>query len=183
MTQKFITKEFNVEKHTGKLSPFGKEKISIRDEAKLTQRNIIYIYKGDSNIYIGQTKHFYARHKEHCAEQSLQYVDGSYKKVIVAFGSLINQQSLDDIEKQLITYITADYDHKKLLVDNNTKGNDSITYVNQDDVLTDFIYPFWKLLYAKNYVLAQNINLVKESILFKYSPFTKLTDEKKMMRA
>ena len=42
---------------------------------------------------------FFSRHKEHVQESNHRYINGSYTKVIVAFGILINQLSLDDIEK------------------------------------------------------------------------------------
>ncbi|QFR70688.1 GIY-YIG nuclease family protein [Companilactobacillus paralimentarius] len=97
------------------------------------------------NVYVGQTKHFFSRHKQHVQESNHRYINGSYTKVIVVFGILINQLSLDDIEKKLITYITADYeDDRNMTVNNGTSGNESPAYQNQDEVLTDFINPFGK---------------------------------------
>lgn len=179
MSNKFITKEFSIERGTGNLSPILGEHLRLRDKQALEKNNAIYIYLGPKNVYVGQTKHFFSRHKQHVQESNHRYINGSYTKVIVAFGILINQLSLDDIEKKLITYITADYeDDRNMTVNNGTSGNESLAYQNQDEVLTDFINPFWEELFSKGYVLKKNLAAVKESILFKYSPFTSLSEEK-----
>lgn len=179
MSKKFEIKEFNIELNSGKIKETEDTKLSNRDKEKLTKGDVIYIYRGKRNLYIGQTKHFYERHKEHIREENRRYVDGTYTNVILAFGMLINQQSLDDIEKNLINYVTASYSgQSRVIVDNGTKGNEPINYQNQEEVLSEFIDPFWKILFDKKYVPEAKLNVVKESILFKYSPFNELNYEK-----
>ena len=174
--------EFDITPGTGKLIPRGI--LSQHDKDNLTTGNIIYIYKGDRDVYVGQTQSFYQRHSRHCAERSngsakgCKYTDGSYTRVIAALsGSLITASSLNDIERQYITYMTADADGTNITVNNDTAGNTSIPYVNQEQVLSDFILPFWKELYEKGYVQNADLDIVKNSILFKYSPFFCLSDE------
>lgn len=176
---KFITKEFSIESGTGLLTSINGKDLSFRDHQKLTQGDVIYIYHGPKNIYIGQTKHFFQRHQQHTEESSGRYVDGSYTRVITAFGSLITQASLDDIEKQLITYVTADFEHSRnMTVNNETSGNESNNYSGQDDVLSEFIDPFWELLADNGYVRTKKLSTIKNSLLFKYSPFSSLAKEK-----
>lgn len=173
----FISRILKIQKGTGKI--INKNELSKRDNEKLTTGNVIYIYSGPKHIYVGQTKQFFTRHDEHCAEENGRYIDGSYDQVIVTFSNLITQNSLDDIERQLITYITSDYEHSRTItVDNGTNGNDSPSYRNQDEVASDFIIPFWAYLYEKKIVKSESLDAVKESILYKYSPFNKLSDDK-----
>ncbi len=183
MAYKYRSIEFSIEVQSGKLTSI--KKLSKLEETYLQHGNIIYIYKGEGDMYVGQTKNFYARHRQHCTEKDMKtftrktdYVDGTYNRVIVAFqDKLINQASLDDIERKFITYITADNETTGISVNNRTEGNISVAYGNQDLVISDFIIPYWKELYEKGYVHSENLDEVKNSILFKYSPFFSLSDE------
>lgn len=174
--KKYICIEFKIEQHSGRLIP--ENKLSFRDEEKLKSGGIIYIYKGPKDMYVGQTKEFYKRHLAHCKEECGKYINGTYDRVIVAFNdTLINKASLDDIEKQFITYITADNENTDVSVNNKTEGNTSIDYPNKDEVVSDFILPYWSELYKRGYVNKKELNDVKQSILFKYSPFFSLSTE------
>lgn len=172
---KFMTREFNI-RNKGHLYP--KDKISNQDHHKLQHGDIIYIYNGQLHIYVGQTKHFMIRNREHDEESNHRYINGSYIEVIVNFGKLVDQLSLDDIEKQLITYVTTDYANSKKMVDNDNMGNTSESYQNQDVVYTDIIEPFWEILYKKHYVQHQSLKAIRNSALFKYSPFSTLPSDK-----
>lgn len=177
MEKKYKSIEFDIT-YGGDLST--KYKLLERDQEYLKFGNVVYIYKGAKCMYIGQTKNFYERHKQHCAENNgdNRYCRGEYNKVIVAFAaSLVTQESIDDIERKLITYITADNEKTNVIIDNNTLGNSVIPYSNQDKVNSDFIYPFWHELYEKGYVNDGNLERVKNSILFKYSPYFELSYE------
>ncbi|MEJ6400324.1 DNA/RNA helicase domain-containing protein [Nicoliella lavandulae] len=177
MANGFITKEFKIKKGNGELIP-SHDRITSRDELKLTRGDVIYVYHGDRNIYVGQTKHFKDRHAEHLKEPNRRYLNGKYLEVMIDFGKLINQQSLDDIEKQLITYITSDYDGSRMMIDNNTSGNTSESYDNKDNVFFNVIKPFWSILYNRGYVKHESLTDIQKSILFKYSPFNALPNDK-----
>ena len=162
----------------GELTP--KTNLIEKDKRHLATGNVIYIYKGDSCIYIGQTKNFYNRHNQHLAENNRnnKYVLGKYNKVIVVFDvSLITQESMDDIERKLITLITSDNENTNVVIENKTSGNRVIPYANQDRVDSDFIYPFWNELFEKGYVNSRDIDSIKNSILFKYSPYFELSND------
>ncbi|MHA8110834.1 DNA/RNA helicase domain-containing protein [Lactobacillaceae bacterium Melli_B4] len=175
----FITKEFEIHKGTGQLTPIPKNSINNDDERIIKDGNIIYVYHGKKNMYIGQTKNFEYRHKQHVRESNKRYVNGSYMEVMINFGRLINQGSLDDIEKQLITYVTADYEGSRSMnIDNSTSGNLSPSYGLSDEVYFEIIKPLWEKLYHKKYVKHENLSEIQKSILFKYSPFSSLPSDK-----
>lgn len=179
--------EFNISKGGG-LEAVGR--LNEMDRAILESGNAFYIYKGENDMYVGQTKNFFTRHKQHCSESkerysgqpNYMYIDGTYNRVIVAFSaSLITQESLDDIERKFITYITADNENTGTTVNNHTEGNTSVCYANQDIVTGDFIIPYWKDLYDLGYVNNCGLEDVKRSILFKYSPFFSLSAEQQQV--
>lgn len=181
----FITYMFEIDPLTGEIDS---NQITNSDHYSVLNRgNVIYFYEGQKNIYVGQTKHFFARHKQHIDEKNDSkskkenktfYSDGTYTKVFATFGKMITQGSLDDIERQMITYMTVDNESTGKHVDNGTAGNLVDAYNGQDDVLSDFISPFWNFLYSIEEVNTKELEQIKQSLLFKYSPFTKLTQDK-----
>ncbi|MHA5097085.1 DNA/RNA helicase domain-containing protein [Oenococcus oeni] len=175
MSNKYLTLELSLDKQ-GEIT--NKPASSSRNNAILNFGDVIYIYEGPKEVYIGQTKHFYTRHQEHF-DHDLSFIVGAYKRVIVLFGKLVNQLSLDDIEKQLITYITIDIEKgkKSIEIDNATAGNNSPEYDYQSDVQSDLLVPFWQELYEKGFVQNKDLSEVKKTLLFKYPPFHQLSKE------
>lgn len=178
MIKKYITKEFKIDpKNDSELIP--SEKISQLDMEALKHNYAIYIYNGPQNIYVGQTKHFLSRHKEHVHNDKGSFINGDFKKVIVVFGQLVTKNSLDDIERKLIIYMHADRVHKRrVTIENGTMGNTSPHYAEENEVDSDLIKPLWENeLFSKKYVLNKELKLIKDSILYKYSPFKNLSSE------
>lgn len=173
--KKYVLKEFRINRLSEKPEPVANEKIGLKDMERLTQGDSIYIYFGPTHSYVGQTKHFLERYKQHYKPQS-KFNLRNYRCVVMSFGQLINRLSLDDIESQLITYIAADGKHREVLSDNSTMGNSIIPYEKQDLVKSDFIIPFWQDLYQRKYVQTPELDVVQNSLLFKYSPFHQLSD-------
>lgn len=175
MAKKYILKEFKIDRLSKTPQPVKNERIGIKDQQRLERGDSIYIYFGNTHSYVGQTKHFLERYKEHFTAQS-KFALRNYNCVVMSFGQLITRNSLDDIESQLIAYIAADGKHKEVLSDNSTVGNSIIPYAQQSQVKSDFIIPFWQDLYERKYVQTPNLDVVRNSILFKYSPFHRLSD-------
>lgn len=174
LAKKYILKEFKISNLDEKPIPVANEHIGQKDQQRLEKGDSIYIYFGNSHSYVGQTKHFLERYKQHFIAQS-KFNIRNYKCVVMSFGQLINKLSLDDIEGQLITYIAADGKHNEVLSDNSTGGNSVIPYHGQELVKSEFIVPFWQDLYERKYVKTPNLETVKQSALFKYSPFHELS--------
>lgn len=175
MSKKYVFKEFKINRVSERPEPLKNDEIGLKDQKRLEKGDTIYIYFGKNHSYVGQTKQFLKRYKQHYMAQS-KFDLHNYKCVVMSFGQLINQLSLDDIENQLITYIAADGKHNEVLSDNSTLGNSIIPYPQQDQVKSDFITPFWHELYTHNYVHTPDIETVRQSVLFKYSPFHKLSE-------
>lgn len=154
----------------------------------LLHSNAIYIYHGSKshNVYIGQTKHFIERHKEHSKEE--KFINADFDKVLVIFSRHFNNRSsLDDVEKQMITYFVTDYSDKpkvdspkpKWSVLNDTLGNTVNEYEGYEDVPTEVILPAWEeVLYNKlHWVTTPTIEKLRTNALVKYSPIKTLTPE------
>ncbi len=167
-------KEFEVDPLNKEPKPIAGEHIGELDKKKLEQGDSIYIYFGKDHSYVGQTNSFIRRYKEHFRATS-RFNIHNYKCVVMSFGQLINQMSLDDIERQLIAYIAADGKSKEVLLDNSTIGNTYNSYPTQREVKTDFIIPFWHDLYQRHHVGTPELSNIQNSILFKYSPFHQLS--------
>lgn len=175
MVKKYIVKEFSVDPLSKEPKPIKGERIGMKDRSHLEKGDSIYIYFGNTHSYVGQTKQFIERYKQHYIDQSKFHLR-NYKCVVLSFGQLINRISMDDIESQLISYIAADGKHNEVLSDNSTGGNSVIPYSQQEQVKSDFIIPFWKDLYCRHYVQTPNLDAVRTSLLFKYSPFHQLSN-------
>lgn len=154
----------------------------------LDKSNVIYIYSDNEGEkkYVGQTKHFLTRHKQHCLQKDIGFGEKSedFTKVIVLFSQYFNKSALDDVERQLIIYLKSDNNGSNTInyknddmITNRTEGNYVNEYKEKEDVQNNVIIPFWKdVLYPLGWVSSQTIEDLKQSVLFKYSPIKKLTE-------
>ena len=165
----------------GKLE--GVETLS-KDIKKMLKYNAtIYIYRGSrtKKYYIGQTVQFLERHKQHYSGNELKFNVADFNQVMVVYGELIDKNSLDDIESQLITYFKADrpkgrvgYDEEVI---NRTGGNTVIEYRTRESVASNVILPLWEDLYSMGWVKTPTLNELRTRALVKYSPIKVLTSE------
>lgn len=166
----------------------GMDLLSNDQQRALKCKNCIYIYQGTSSkkIYIGQTKHFIDRHKQHYDGTEEKFNTAHFNKVIVLFSVYLdNGTALDDVESQLITYFNADrkdasnqyvsYDDDVI---NRTAGNSVTEYRDREKVSSDVILPFWEeVLYRKGWVKTETLEELRTRALVKYSPIKSLTEE------
>ena len=166
----------------------GIDLLSNDQQRALKYNNCIYIYQGtESNkIYIGQTKHFVERHKQHYDGTEEKFNTAGFDRVIVLFSVYLdNGTALDDVESQFITYFNADrkdsrgqfvsYDDDVI---NRTAGNTVSEYRDREKVASEVILPFWeKVLFPKGWVKADKLEKLRTQALVKYSPIKTLTDE------
>lgn len=146
----------------------------------LTFGCVIYIYYGRRSFYVGQTDRFLTRHDEHMAEVETDY--RQFEKAAILFGQYVDGNSQNDLEALLITYLTADQENlprkEKRVCRNRTQGNRFVDYPYREDVLTQVLTPFWEQeLYKAGLVHQKSLDVLRNSILFKYSPFTELSEE------
>lgn len=152
--------------------------LSSREKDLLENKDIIYIYLGKNNVYIGQTLKLSQRHKQH-----LSKLDGfeihKYEKLYVVYGQLIDK-NLNYIEKRLISLFIADNEKssRRVKIDNKNLGNNSNHPQDNKDLDTYVITPLWENeLYLSGRINNKNVSMLKRSILAKYSPFMGLTPE------
>ncbi|CAM4129066.1 MULTISPECIES: DUF2075 domain-containing protein [Bacillus cereus group] len=154
----------------------------------LRNGNVVYIYKGTKSkkIYIGQTKQFIERNKQHYNGQEEKFNIADFDQVIILTSSYFNGSALDDVESQLITYFMADnpkskkqlvqYDNDEVINRNN--GNSVNDYRDREKVALEIILPFWEeVLYPKGWVSTPTLDELRNGALIKYSPIKELTDQ------
>ncbi|RHW49740.1 hypothetical protein DS831_06140 [Bombilactobacillus bombi] len=154
----------------------------------LDHRYVIYIYRSITNkkFYIGQTKNFKERNKEHHDGREQKFNSANFNEVIILFSQYFNGSSLDDVESQLITYFIADNQRSRSYpiqysyyeVINLTMGNSIAEYQNREDISSKVILPFWSnVLYPKKWVKSKTIDKLRDEELVKYSPIKILTEQ------
>lgn len=150
--------------------------LSVYERDILKSRDIIYLYIGVKDIYIGQTIHLLDRHIQHKKECDFQM--SRYNMLIVIYGVLVDKH-LDYIEKSIINLMIVDNSKKfgmKRNIRNKTLGNNSNYTQIEKDIDNHVIYPFWtEELSSFGVINSKDVSELKNSILFKYSPFHHLT--------
>jgi hypothetical protein len=114
----------------------------------------------------------------HNFEDKEQLFQGGYQ----AYEALRHETYTKGAEALLITYLTADQENlprkEKRVCRNRTQGNRFVDYPYREDVLTQVLTPFWEQeLYKAGLVHQKSLDGLRNSILFKYSPFTELSEE------
>lgn len=170
----------------GELENF--DKLRKPEQNILKNGNAVYIYKGTKSkkVYIGQTKHFVERNKQHYNGQEEKFNIAAFDQVIILISSYFNGSALDDVESQLITYFIADnpqsknqlvqYESDEII--NRTNGNTVNDYREREKVALEVILPFWENeLYLNGWVSTPTLEELRTRALVKYSPIKKLTVE------
>ena len=110
----------------------------------LTQQAVVYIYYSPKAFYVGQTNQFLERHDQHRREIRTDYTE--FTHVMVLFGQYVNGSSLNDLERLLITYLTADHEMlpsgQRRVCRNRTAGNRHMDYPEREEVLSLVLAPF-----------------------------------------
>ncbi|MBJ7997881.1 DUF2075 domain-containing protein [Bacillus cereus] len=169
----------------GELKNF--DKLDQRDQDILKNGNVVYIYKGTKSkkIYIGQTKQFIERNRQHYNGQEEKFNIADFDQVIILISSYFNGSALDDVESQLITYFMADnpkskkqlvqYDNDEII--NRTNGNSVNDYRDREKVALEVILPFWEDLHEIGWVSTPTLKELRNGALVKYSPIKELTNQ------
>lgn len=148
----------------------------------LTKRDVVYVYIGEKNCYVGQTTNFKVRHGQHINEKD-KFGMKKYQKIIILYGQLVDK-NLNYLEKRLITLFKTDNymenkkDKKTIVVENHTDGNNSNNLEDAKILDSQVIVPFWENeLFDCGCINNREVSHLKNSILFKYSPFMELSEE------
>lgn len=129
--------------------------------------------------YVGETNNIVRRTEEHLKSESPKRKDwaalnSSKNAELIVIGHKEFNKSLTlDIENQLMEYLLTDDNIGKL---NNRRANDQDLYFTHDKFKQIFS-DIWNELSKSNEILFPNETSVKNSAIFKASPFHKLTNE------
>lgn len=143
--------------------------------------DVVYMYKGPKDYYVGQTKHFEQRNKEHYSNDQ-PFKDGLFDKVAVVYGQAV-KGNLDALEYLLIADVEKDNQHfsesvplkerrgaleelvnnpEKLVKWNKTGGN---TSDNLQQVASEIEPAVWRLLADNGFVHNPDLAEVKQGDL------------------
>lgn len=152
------------------------------DDDILINNPVTYIYFNlrSKIIYIGETSSFKNRHKEHLAEKKPKINYQLFTDCLVIYSKLFHKSAILYLESLLLNYMIAEADKTKFVFANGNNGQTKINYENKEEILTNVFYELWTHeLSDFGLVNNQNLNELRESLLFKYSPFKQLSLEQK----
>ena len=159
------------------------------EKKKLMNGDVIYIYRGSRsrNVYIGQTRRFFDRHKQHYSGREEAFEHGDFDEVKVLYSSFFNGSALDHVENMLITYFAADAPPQKRRATavtfhqndllNRNQGNRFNAYREEEEVATQVILPFWEALHSEGWVHTPSLEELRNQALVKYSPIKRMTEQ------
>ena len=129
---------------------------------------VVYVIENGKEVYIGETVHVYNRSKDHYKKLERQKL----KKIHVITDNTFNKSAALDIESSLIQYMSAD---GVLTLQNSNGGLKEHSYYNREEYQAKF-KGIWEKLKKKKLASKELWN-IKNSDLFKYSPYKSLTED------
>lgn len=128
-------------------------------------------------LYIGETTSAVRRMKEHFANTNSNYADRANLNVAhIIFDDTFNKSAILDIEQELIHLFSADSSHYEL--QNRNDGQSSQHQYYERDKYIDSLMNIWEELRQPSIKMAKDsFEDVRNSNLFKYSPYTALTSQ------
>ncbi len=127
---------------------------------------VVYILENSKEAYVGETISAVQRMKEHLVNKDRSVFNTFY----LIRDDRFNKSATLDIESQLIEYISAD---GKYVLQNSNKGLRNHNYYDKEQY-TNLFKEIWNELKELK-VVKNSLNTIRNSDLFKYSPFKALT--------
>ena len=135
---------------------------------------VIYLINGADDIYIGETTSFELRFREHLRSRKTRF--SGFSEIRFAFDGTENKSSILDYESNLIRLYTADGKFKHVLNENPGQSQDHDYF--QRPSYNAKVQVLWDQLHGCR-LTKQNYRSVRNSSLYKFSPFTTLTAEQR----
>jgi hypothetical protein len=154
--------------------PFDKDKFD-QIRAYRFGRNwpVVYIINDDKEVYIGETTNAYYRSKQHYENPERKKLN----KIHIITDEEYNKSATLDIESLLIQYMSAEGTFK---IQNGNSGLRNHNYFDKEKYKAKFEETIWNKL--KNMSLVKkDLVQIKNSDLFKYSPYKALTEDQIMV--
>jgi DUF2075 family protein/DNA replication protein DnaC len=129
---------------------------------------VVYLLEDKKEIYVGQTVNAYYRSKQHYENPERNKL----KEIHIITDEEFNVSAALDIESWLIQYISAD---GKFILQNSNGGLKNHNYYDRVKYKTKFEIIWDKL--RESGIVENSLNDLKNSDLFKYSPYKSLTED------
>ncbi len=149
-------------------SKTGKEVLASSEE-KAKDWPVVYLINNESELYIGETQNALSRMEQHLLNPARK----GLKEFSVIFDGEFNKSAILDLEQNLIQLCGAD---KKFKLQNLNGGQSFKHDYYQREKYLNKIDEIWEKL-RKNGLVDNDINAIRNSNLFKYSPYNSLTLE------
>lgn len=160
------------------------KKLSEKEEQLLLDYPTVYIIddelsnkKHNYSVYVGETSDIKRRTKQHLNDETredFKKLKGSTTSEMYIIGHRYFNKSLTlDIENKLLQYLLSSESVKNV---SNRRGNPQNDYYTAD-MMDSIFSKVWRKLHSLNSVLFPLESVIRDSALFKASPFHKLTRE------
>ena len=157
---KFSIKEYEFDEYGNSI---------ISQEKKGKNWPVVYLLYNDKEIYVGETQNAVNRMEQHLKNPSRNKL--KYVKII--FDNEFNKSAILDIEQQLIQLFGADNKYK--LQNLNGGQSEKHNYYQREKYINK-LEKIWKEL-SKSGMTNMPIDKIRNTNLFKYSPYNTLTSE------
>ena len=152
-----------------KTFPFDRDKFDqLKDFHFSHNWPLVYIQENGKEMYIGQTTNVYSRSKQHYENIDRRRL----KQIHLLTDEEFNMSAAFDFESLLIQYVSADGVFK---LQNGNGGLINHNYFDKEKYLGK-LETLWPKLQEKGLVV-KNLEVIRNSEFFKYSPYTALTEE------
>ena len=155
----------NIESY--EFSSLGRDMLSKNKKAE--DWPVVYLINSDEKMYIGETQNAVVRFEQHLKSPEKK----GLKVINVIYDDEFNKSAILDIEQSLIQLCGADGKYKLL---NCNGGQSSKHNYYQRKKYLDKIDDIWRALKKKK-IVVNDLEDIRNSDLFKYSPYNTLTAE------
>ena len=153
-----------------KAFPFDKNKFDqIKDYKFGKDWPVVYIIENGKEVYVGETINAYSRSKQHYEKSPERR---ALKTIHLISDDEYNKSATLDIESQLIEYMAGD---GTMLLQNGNGGLRNHNYYDKEKYKAKFQIIWEKL--QKISLVKKDLVQIKNSDLFKYSPYKSLTED------
>ena len=153
-----------------KTLPFKKESIKkIKNFDFGRNWPVVYIIEDGKEAYIGETVSAYGRAKQHYKKEERKKLNNIH----IIYDGEYNKSATLDIESWLIQYMVADGGFS---LQNGNEGLKNHNYYDRTRYRAKF-ETVWERLKIKKKIVGKDLIDLRNSDLFKYSPYKKLTDD------
>lgn len=141
---------------------------SLKSEAYTKDWPVVYILEGGSEAYVGETVSAYNRLRQHAKNPERTRLKSAH----IIIDDEYNKSASLDIESWLIQYMVAD---ERFVLQNGNRGLTDHSYYDREKYRAKFEI-LWSQLQKKG-LASKDLIQLRNSDVFKYSPYKALTDE------